>query len=120
MYVLRAMEDVDRQAVRDRLQGYRGRLALYQEEVAKELGVPRRTFQSWESGEVLSKRGLGLLASYYSEKLGEEITVEAILYGAEFVSREEFERMRSELQEKIDSLRADLFLAEETAHLQAA
>lgn len=69
-------------AVGGRLKALRGRLALYQPEVVAEMGVPLRSYQSWEAGSAqTSWDNYKRLATYYSKRLGEEITPEFIMHG---------------------------------------
>lgn len=108
---------VDRQALKERLKALRGRLALYQHEVAADMGVPRRTFQSWENVAVerVSETTYSRLASYYSEKLGEKITLEVLLFGPQVAAATvgDLEAVRKDLEGQIATLRAQLLLSEE-------
>lgn len=110
---------LDLPAISLRLKELRARLSLNQNDLAIEMGVPRRTFQSWENGEVAtSEENYDLLAAFYSKKLGEEITRSDILYGVSdlpepipddrrgYLALEE--RMRAEFEERIDGLRVEL------------
>lgn len=113
------MPDLD--AVRFRLKYMRGRLGLSQEDTAREMGVPPRTFQSWENGEVITaESNYERLAEFYSRKLGEEINCNVILYGtperplpeskshnsADLLAMEL--RLRREMDRRISALRAEL------------
>ena len=52
-------------------------------ELAQKMGIPPRTFQSWENGEVENSDGKGYdkMARFYSRKLGRKITRQWIVFG---------------------------------------
>lgn len=52
-------------------------------ELSEATGIPHRTFQSWENGEVENRDGKGYdkMARFYSRKLNREITRQWILFG---------------------------------------
>lgn len=81
------------------------------------MGVPRRTFQSWENVAVerVSETTYSRLASYYSEKLGEKITLEVLLFGPQVAAATvgDLEAVRKDLEGQIATLRAQLLLSEE-------
>lgn len=55
-----------------------------QYEIAEALGIPHRTFQSWEGGKVETDgHNYERIANYYSEKLGEAVTKNWILFGSD-------------------------------------
>jgi len=111
---------IDLDALKNRLKGLRGRLALSQAEAAAEMGVPYRTFQSWENGEVeTSEANYERVAGFYKRKLADEtITKTWILYGDEGpavrVGRERADlraleaRLRREMDLKFTRLKAEL------------
>lgn len=77
-----AMGLAELEKVSERLKALRKRTGLNQYEVAEGINKPHRTFQSWEGGKVeTSKENYGLLADFYSERLGETVTTNWILFG---------------------------------------
>jgi ribosome-binding protein aMBF1 (putative translation factor) len=52
-------------------------------DLAREMGIKPRTFQSWENGEVENRNGKGYdkMARFYSRKLNRKITRQWILFG---------------------------------------
>lgn len=57
-----------------------GRVTQY--EIAEALGVPHRTFQSWEGGQVETEgKNYDKIAAFYSERLDRPITRNWILFG---------------------------------------
>jgi len=122
------MPSVDLEKVSERLKGFRARVALTQAEVAAELGIPKRTFQSWENGVVeTSAENYELLAKHWSDQLGEVITRDWIMFGVASVSapepvleaalekmhqatREAIEAIRKEAEDRHQALRAELLL----------
>jgi len=91
-----------------RLKGLRARTALHQAKVAEELGVPTRTFQSWENGEAMtSHRNYSLIATFYSERLGEKISVESLLYGSSSWADVELQRLATVLRDEMDKKLAE-------------
>lgn len=66
-----------------RLNAREGR-RVTQYEIAEALNVPHRTFQSWEGGKVETEgENYDLMAAFYSERLGEPITRNWILFGSD-------------------------------------
>lgn len=64
-------------------QGDGRRWTYYQ--LAEATGIPHRTWQSWESGEVENRDGRGYdkMARFYTKKLGRKITRQWILFGVQ-------------------------------------
>lgn len=104
---------MDLSGLSERLKALRGRLALTQAEVAVELHLARRTFQSWENGEVQTTiRNYERLASYYAEKLGEHISVSYLLFGRDqrptTDAEARIEELQREMNLRIEALRDQL------------
>lgn len=86
---VRAMALSDLKQVSDRLKALRAELSaqegreVTQQEVADQMKLSYRTFQSWEGGEVENRDGKGYdkIARYYSRKLGRKITRKWIVFG---------------------------------------
>jgi len=123
------MTILDLAEVSARLKGYRARLALTQAEVAAQLDMSLRTFQSWEGGEVqTTAENYERLAVFYSENLGESITAHEIMLGVAAPVRDEItladvrkgsaawmealvDLIRQEVDVRIQSFRAELLAA---------
>jgi DNA-binding transcriptional regulator YiaG len=74
----------DPQQVSQRMKALRERTGLKQYEVAQRINEPPRTFQSWENAEVETDRAnYEKVARFYTRILGEKITANWILFGAE-------------------------------------
>ena len=56
-----------------------------QQQLAEKTGIPYRTFQSWENGEVENRDGKGYdkIARFYSRKLERKVTRKWIVFGDE-------------------------------------
>lgn len=81
------MAVTDPDQVKARMKRLRARYAdevgrkVTQYEIAGDLGVPHRTFQSWENAEVeTDKANYEMVAKFYSRKLKEKITANWILF----------------------------------------
>lgn len=83
-------------------------------DLAREMGIRPRTFQSWENGEVENSNGKGYdkMARYYSRKLGRKITRQWIVFGAMEVAPvatgDSDEEKLSELSEAVSALQEQL------------
>lgn len=120
---------VDLALVSTRLKALRARVALYQHEVAGAVGIPPRTYQSIENGEVQSaEANYAKLATYYSKQLGEEITVHHLLHGEQDFAEQELRRlasalrkeMRAEMDERLSALREEMLSHFSSRHEYAA
>jgi transcriptional regulator with XRE-family HTH domain len=95
-------------------------------DLAREMGIRPRTFQSWENGEVENSNGKGYdkMARYYSRKLGRKITRQWIVFGATEAAAEpqggSDEEKLSALSEAVSNLQEQLQeVAAEQARLLA-
>jgi transcriptional regulator with XRE-family HTH domain len=86
---MRAMALSDLSEVAIRLKGLKGELERREGrkwsdyDLAAEMGIKPRTFQSWQNGEVENRDGKGYdkMARFYSRKLGRKIARKWILFG---------------------------------------
>lgn len=97
-------------------------------DLAAEMGIKPRTFQSWQNGEVENRDGKGYdkMARFYSRKLGRKITRQWILFGDENATTEvsepvnapepsEVERLRQELLDEMGAMKTELLAEIEKA-----
>jgi hypothetical protein len=74
-------------ALHKELERKEGRRWTYYD-LSEATGIPHRTWQSWEGGEVENRDGKGYekMARFYTKKLGREVTKAWILFGREGAS----------------------------------
>lgn len=93
-------EIVDLRAIAKRLRELRARVALTQFELAAEVGIKPRTYQTWEeAASETSPENYAKLARWYSERLDEKIAWEWIFFG--LVPGLDVEQMRMEWREEM-------------------
>ena len=120
---MRAMALSDLKQVSERLKGLHKELERVDGrkwthyELAQKMGIPPRTFQSWENGEVENSDGKGYdkMARFYSRKLGRKITRQWIVFG-------EIPATKPPTESPLDALsgpNGSTALAEQVAELQS-
>jgi transcriptional regulator with XRE-family HTH domain len=88
----------NRTEVKERLKLLRRKTGLTQAEAADQIGIGLRRFQSWENVETVADlKSYDVLAAFYSEQLGRDITAAHILYNRE----EREKRLRSAVSEAV-------------------
>lgn len=79
-------------------------------DLAREMGIRPRTFQSWENGEVENRNGKGYdkMARFYSRKLGRKITRQWIVFGVTEEGDTQQASSISELSEAVEQLQGQI------------